>query len=150
MEQKSMWNHVLPLYGDCNSAIMRLLSGEEKIRGLVWVLKQENEAAQPSLVVSCPPSPPSITASPPAKSFPPNPFGYDITARHKVKIILDIFIIHPPLFSLRSELPVLFADKNLLADAASADHTSKRSVFPWRVTECQNNIRLCALGGSLI
>ncbi len=37
-----------------------------------------------------------IIASLPAKSFPPNPFWYDITAPRKVKIILDIFIIHPP------------------------------------------------------
>lgn len=59
---------------------------------------------------------------------------------------------HSPPFYLvcAPPLPVLFADKICQPMQALADHTSKRSVSPQRVTKCQNNIPLCALGGSLI
>lgn len=79
-----------------------------------------------SLCLCCPP-PPIISS---VKTFSPNLFWYDITAPREVKIILDIFIIHPLFIQSMLCKPVLFADKICQPMQALADRTSKGWVPP--------------------
>lgn len=97
---------------------VRLLSEKHK-------KNREKHTAQ----LSCSILPPRLPLSSPL-SLPNHSrrIRFDTTSRapHKVEIIPDVSIVHPPLlFSLRRALPVLFADKICHPIQGPADPTSK-------------------------
>lgn len=102
------------------------------------------------LCLAYPLPPPLSSLLSPANRF--QQIHFDTTLQHPQNEDNPWHFYHsnPLLFSLRSALPVLFADKICQPIQALADHTSKRSASPRRVMKCQNNIPLCALDGSLI
>lgn len=121
-------------------------------KGLFEILKQDTHTHSTTLLLclAYPLPPPLSSLLSPANRF--QQIHFDTTSQHPQNEDNPWHFYHsnPLLFSLRSALPVLFADKICQPIQALADHTSKRSASPRRVMKCQNNIPLCALDGSLI